>query len=214
MNAIIEFLARYGYYVLFAAVFARQLCIPVPSFLFVFAAGALAGAGRLSLAAAIVLAVAGCMLADLMWYEAGRRWGDAVLHFIHSYSRDPAAADRKSKEKFARHGPRVLLLTKFVTGLDAAAAPLAGLSGTGRLRFMLHDGGGAALWSCAYAGAGYFFSRDLNRAIAYAGRIGGLLEVFVVVGILSYATYRFTRWRRAARECRLAKIAPANNNKV
>lgn len=210
MNAIIESLISYGYYVLFAAVFARQLCVPIPSFLFVLAAGALAGTGRLSLAATVVLAVAGCMSADLLWYEAGKRWGDSILHFIHSYARDPEAADRNSKEKFARHGPRVLVLTKFVTGLDAAAAPLAGMSGTGRLRFMLHDGFGAILWSCAYAGLGYFFSRDLSRAIAYADRIGRVFAVLVIAGILSYATYRVARRHRASRAFRTARISPAN----
>jgi membrane protein DedA with SNARE-associated domain len=210
MNAIIEFLAKYGYYVLFAAVFARQLCVPVPSFLFLVAAGALAAAGRLSLGAAIVLAVAGCMLADLVWYEAGRRWGDTVLHVIHSRRRAPNAADQKSKERFARYGPRVLVLTKFLMGLDAAAAPLAGMSNTSRFRFMLYDGVGATLWSCAYAGLGYLFSHDLNRAIAYADRVGGSFVVAAIVGVLVYAAYKLARWRRAVRDLRLARIAPAN----
>jgi len=52
MNSIVQFLVQHGYSVLFAAVFANQVGLPVPSVLFLLAAGALAGSGRLSLTAA------------------------------------------------------------------------------------------------------------------------------------------------------------------
>jgi membrane protein DedA with SNARE-associated domain len=37
---------KHGYSVLFASVLASQMCFPVPAMLFLFAAGALAGSGR------------------------------------------------------------------------------------------------------------------------------------------------------------------------
>jgi hypothetical protein len=43
MNSIVQLLVKHGYSVLFASVFARQLCLPVPAILFLIAAGALAG---------------------------------------------------------------------------------------------------------------------------------------------------------------------------
>jgi len=46
MNAILQYLVKHGYSVLFASVFASQMCLPVPAMLFLFAAGALAGSGR------------------------------------------------------------------------------------------------------------------------------------------------------------------------
>ena len=82
MNAIVQLLVKHGYSVLFASVFARQMCLPVPAILFLIAAGALAGAGRMTLAMALGLAIIACLLADMVWYEAGRRWGDQILHFI------------------------------------------------------------------------------------------------------------------------------------
>src|SRR5271157_6267735 len=41
MNEILRHLARHGYSVLFASVFARQICLPVPAILFLLAGGAL-----------------------------------------------------------------------------------------------------------------------------------------------------------------------------
>ena len=65
-----------------------------------------------------------------MWYEAGRRWGDQILHFIYGLALDPDAAVRRSKKTFDRYWAQSLMVAKFVVGLDAAAPPLAGLSGS------------------------------------------------------------------------------------
>ena len=107
--------------------------LPVPAILFLMAAGVLAGSGQLSSGVALGLAVIACLLADLLWYEAGRRWGDQILHFIYGLAADPHAAVRRAKWNFHRHGSRTIVLAKFVVGLDAAAPPLAGLSGHGQI---------------------------------------------------------------------------------
>ena len=97
MNAIVQLLVKHGYSVLFVSVFARQMWLPVPAILFLIAAGALADSGRMTLAAALGLAIVACLLADMVWYEAGRRWGDQILHFIYGSRSTPTPplADRK-----------------------------------------------------------------------------------------------------------------------
>jgi membrane protein DedA with SNARE-associated domain/rhodanese-related sulfurtransferase len=208
MNAIVELLVKHGYSVLFASVFARQMWLPFPAALVLIAAGALAASGGMTLAVALGLAILACLLADIVWYEAGRRWGDHILHFIYGLAIDPDAAARRSKEAFIRHGPRTLMLAKFVVGVDAATPPLAGLSGISRLRFIAFDAVGAALWSGAYAGLGFVFSKDLDHAAAYAARLGTL---WVVVGFVSLAMFigrKLIRWHRFAGERRMARITP------
>jgi membrane protein DedA with SNARE-associated domain/rhodanese-related sulfurtransferase len=213
MNAIVELLVKHGYSVLFASVFARQMWLPIPSALVLIAAGALAASGRMTLAAALGLAILACLLADVVWYEAGRRWGDRILHFIYGLALDPDAAARRSKETFVRHGPRTLMLAKFVLGLDAATPSLAGLSGISRLRFVVFDAVGAALWSGAYAGLGYAFGNDLDRAAAYATRLGTLWMVIVFALLVMYVGRKLIRWHRFVRECRIARITPEELNK-
>jgi len=208
MNSIVQFLVQHGYCVLFVAVFANQLGLPVPAILFLMAAGALAGSGTLSLIPALGLALSASVLADLPWYEAGRRWGGKILHFIYALATDPDAAERRSKRNFARYGAQVLLAAKFVPGLDAAAPPLAGLSGTSRLRFLLFDAVGSGLWSGVYVGLGYAFSRDLDRVAAYAARTGQLFALAVLAGLCIYLGRKLGRWHRFMREFRLARITP------
>ena len=148
MNAIVQFVLKHGYSVLFAALFAHQIGFPVPGPLFLLAAGALASEREIGLRAGALLAVLACVLADWVWYEAGRRRGDKVLHFIHRLAaRDPDAHDRRAKEIFARYGLSASCFAKFVPGLDAVAPPMAGTSRTSRLRFLAFDAVGAGLYS-------------------------------------------------------------------
>lgn len=202
MNAILQFVMSHGYSILFTAVFARQIGLPVPANLFVLAAGALAATGKLGIAPIIVLAMIGCVLADWAWYEAGRQRGEKVLHFIHRLAPDPRTADRKAKESFARFGPSIVLVSKFVPGLDLVAPPMAGISRTSRLCFLAFETAGAGLWSAANAGLGYIFSHDLNRAAAYVGRAGTMLGGLTVVFLSMYVLRKLVSEKRPQRSIR------------
>jgi membrane protein DedA with SNARE-associated domain/rhodanese-related sulfurtransferase len=208
MHAIFQFVVDHGYSVLFASVFANQVGLPVPSILFLIASGALAKTGRLNLGVAVGLAILASVLADILWYEAGRRWGEQILHFIYGLASNPDAAARRSKKNFARYEARTLVVAKFVMGLDAAAPPLAGLSGTSRLRFLGFDALGAALWSGAYVGLGYAFSEDLERAVAYASGMSRFLAVIMLAVLSVYVGRKLFRWSRFVREFRMARITP------
>jgi len=208
MKEIVQYLARHGYPVVFATVFARQLCLPVPAILFLLAAGALAGNGRLNLALVIGLGVAGCVLADLVWFEAGRRRGDDVVHFIHRFSSVSDSNAARTKRLFARYGTKALVVAKFVIGLDAIAPPLAGMSGTSLRRFVSFDGAGATLWAGCYAGLGYVFYQQLDKAVGYARRMGTFLTAIVLLLVLVFIGRRVVYSYRLIQELRVARITP------
>ena len=202
MNAIFQFVLEHGYAVLFAAMFVHQLGLPLPGPLFLLAAGAVAAGGRLNFGGVLCLAVVAIVLADWPWYEAGRKWGSKVLHFIHSFSKDPAYHDRRAKEAFARYGPSILLISKFVPGLDAVAPPLAGTSRTSRSKFVTFDATGATLYAVTYVGLGFVFSDNLERAVAYVSRMGTFFVVLAVAALFIFSApkllrqFRFLRARR------------------
>ncbi len=206
MNTIVQFVTRHGYFILFAAMFAHQIGLPIPGPLFLLAAGALAAAGKLGLFLTLGLSVIACVLADWVWYEAGRRRGIKVVHFIHRLSRDPDYHDRKAQETFARYGCQLLLVAKFGPGLDAVAPPLAGISRTSRLRFLAFDAFGAGLYAFVYAGLGHVFSHDLDRAAAYVARAGTLLAGLVFAGLSIYALRKLVFRYRFIRECRFMRM--------
>jgi hypothetical protein len=73
-----------------------------------------------------------------------------------------------------------ILIAKFIPGLNAVAAPLAGNSRTPFGRFLLYDAAGAALWSGFYIALGFLFSTQLEMLLDYASSMGSGLLLLVV----------------------------------
>jgi membrane protein DedA with SNARE-associated domain/rhodanese-related sulfurtransferase len=157
------YLTHITYPILFVAVLARQLCLPVPALLFLLSSGALAGTGNLNFVGVLLVAVLGCVLADLAWFEAGRLRGKRVLRLLCALTADPSYCIRRGRDVFAKKGLRLLLIAKFVPGLDGICPPLAGMLGASRAAFLVHDAGGASLWAGAYIGCGFLFARQLDK---------------------------------------------------
>lgn len=209
MTAILQFVLKHGYSFLFMALFAHQIGIPMPGPMFLLAGGALSANGKLSFFAVVGLTIVACVSADWVWFEAGRRGGDKVLHFMHRFTRDPDFHDRRAKRVFARYGLPLLLVSKFVPGLDAVSPPLAGTSCTSRVRFLVLDATGSGIYACVYGGLGYAFSHDLDRAAAYVSRAGTLLLCLAFVAIsVGYIIPKLVRRHRADGESQFLRITP------
>ncbi len=208
MNDILQYLARHESWLLIGAVLGRQACLPIPANLVLIAAGALAHSGHLSLPRIFFLSVMTFLLADLAWYDAGRRFGERMLHFVCGHSGNPESCAGRATAAFAKRGVRTLLISKFVLGLDALAAPLAGRYGVSVLTFMAFDGLGAALWTITYAALGYIFNTQLDRVATHLARLGALMTFVVLAGIGFVLVRRFVRWYRLVRQFNLARITP------
>ena len=208
MSELVRFLAQHGYWMLAGAVLGRQACLPIPANLFLVAAGALAHSGKLSLTGSVCLSVVTFLMADLAWYEAGRRFGDRSLHFLCGLSRDPEACVHKATSAFAKRGVKSLLFSKFVVGLDAVAAPLAGAGGITTVQFLFFDALGAVFWSTTYAGLGYVFSDQLESVAAHVARMGALIALAAAAALGFYIAHRIARWLRFVRQFKLARITP------
>jgi membrane protein DedA with SNARE-associated domain/rhodanese-related sulfurtransferase len=208
MKQMVEFLAQHGYWVLFVSLLCRQACLPVPANLLLLAAGALAGLGRLNLAGIILFAVAAFLLADTAWYGAGRTWGRKTLLFVCGAAVDPCACVGTITDKFSRHGARLLVVSKFIIGVDAVAAPMAGISRTGLPRFLVFDAMGAIVWSSVYTTLGYIFSDQLDHVAGYAAAMGKLVLLAGVAWLGVLIILKPIRWYRFLRNFRLARITP------
>ena len=64
---------------LFLAVLAQQVGLPIPSVVFLMAAGALSARGAMSPAIIVLLGVLGCLAGDGIWYWIGRKWGSKAM---------------------------------------------------------------------------------------------------------------------------------------
>lgn len=205
---ITAFIERHGYALLFFWVLAEQGAIPLPSIPLLVTAGALVRLGRLQPLAAIACCVAAALIADTVWFQLGKRRGQRVLHFLCRVSLEPDSCVRRTENAFLKYGLRSLLLSKFVPGLNAVAAPLAGSSGAPYWRFVAYDSAGAMIWSAAYLTLGYIFSEQLESAVAYASRMGSSLLILVVGLFAFWICWKFIQRRRFLRQLNVARITP------
>ena len=206
MNAPLEFLIRHGAAVLFAALFIEQIGVPLPSVFWLFAAGALVGAGKMHWYVALGASTLGSLLADFIWFYLGRHYGQRVLALLCRISLEPDTCVRRTQDMFARYGMPGVVAAKFVPGLGTLAPPLAGSSGFSAARFLLLDGAGAVLYAGSFMMVGVLFGRQLEQVIAALASLGvGALGVFAGLAA-GYVGYKYFQRHRLLRELRMARI--------
>jgi len=205
---ILGFVERHGYVLLFVWVLAEQSAIPVPSAPLLLAAGALIHTGGLAILPALLSCLAAALAADTIWFELGRRRGRQVLRLVCRLSLEPDSCVRQTENAFHKYGMRSLLVSKFIPGLNAVAAPLAGNSRGSYLRFAVYDIAGASIWAGAYLAVGYLFSGQLEKAVAYASQMGANLLAVVLSLFALWILWKFLQRRRFLRQLEIARIAP------
>lgn len=208
MHEPFSILLTHGYLVVFVWVLADQGGLPLPSLPVLLAAGALARGGGLNLLAVMFLAALAAFLSDAIWFEIGRRRGGSVLKFLCRTSLEPDSCVRRTQDMFSRWGSRTLLMSKFVPGLNVVAAPLAGMSGLSRPRFLMLNAGGAIMFAILFVAPGYIFSRQVNQAVALASASGNWLLIALAVAFGAYLALKYVRRARFIRLLRVARISP------
>ena len=208
MSDTLAFLLQYGYVILYACVLAEQVGLPVPAVPVLLGMGALAGAGEMSLPLALGVVLAASLPPDLVWYELGRRRGPRVLARICAISLEPDWCVRRTESMFIRFGRKLLLVAKFLPGLSAVAAPLAGSAGVARWQFVLLDVTGALLWAGTWMGIGYAFSEALDVVAGWVARLGGYALLLAGAALAAYVVLKYAKRQRIFRELRMARITP------
>jgi membrane protein DedA with SNARE-associated domain/rhodanese-related sulfurtransferase len=206
MNKFVEFLVHHGAAVLFAAVFVEQLGIPLPAAPWLFAAGALIGAGKMNGLLALGPAVVGSLLADMIWFYLGRHYGHRVLGLLCRISLEPDTCVRRTQNVFTRYGVQGVVVAKFIPGLSTLAPPLAGNSGVSLSRFLFFDGIGSLLYVGGFILVGVLFSRQLEAIISALASLGTGALVVVTGVVVLYIGYKYFQRYRLVRELRMARI--------
>jgi membrane protein DedA with SNARE-associated domain/rhodanese-related sulfurtransferase len=191
------------------AVFAQQLCLPIPSVVFLMTAGALSAQGGMQTSVVVMVGVIACLAADGLWFCFGRRWGSQVTRRLCRFSGDPRRCSKNAQEKFRRYGLPVLCVAKFLPGLDIVMPPLVGAEGASAAGFLTFDAVGAFLWSGFYVAVGYVFSNQVDVAIRWAKHLGTALGIAIGVPIVLYAGWRALALLQMMRRLRLRRVSPA-----
>ena len=195
------------YPTLLIAVFANQLCLPIPAILFLITAGALVQSGSLHLGGVILTGVVGCLLADFAWFLAGRRWGYRIIRGLCAFSMNGQRCAVRGRRLFARWGLPGLMFAKFIPGLDGLMPPMAGMLEAESVPFLVYDGAGALFWTAGYCFVGYLFADRVDLVATSLSRMSRFLTA-VLTAVLCYLMWRAWELLRTMRQLRLRTISP------
>jgi membrane protein DedA with SNARE-associated domain/rhodanese-related sulfurtransferase len=190
---------------LFLAALLERIGLPLLVTPIVVAAGAVAGLGDMSLAAIVAITVVASELGDWLWYELGRSRGTSVLRILCKISLEPDSCVRKAEDAFGRHTLGALVSSKFVFGVGRLAAPVAGLSGMSRRRFLVLNAIGSFLWAACFALVGYIPARKLPIDILLEEVLGWLL-LAVVGAVVIHVIWKYVQRERFIRSLRVSRI--------
>ncbi|HEY6248508.1 MAG TPA: VTT domain-containing protein [Candidatus Angelobacter sp.] len=204
-----EFLTQFGYVVLGVWILAESIGLPLPAMPMLLAAGALAAKGPFQLWLALTVSVCSCLVSDLFWFGIGRRGNQKVLKFICRISLEPDSCVRRTTKLIEKYGAKSLLVSKFVPGLNAVAAPLAGSTGVPLRRFFVFDLMGSVIWCGTFLGAGYLFREKVTILADRLAQFKWQLAVTLLVIIpAAYIAFKFWQRRKFIREIWMERITP------
>ena len=124
--------------------------------------------------------LAGC-LSDNLAYFAGRGFCEGVREF-----RFYRAAQPRLQTLTNKFGPLSIFLSKYIYGLRWASCVFYGVGRMPYLRFVLLSFASCFMWVFILSGAGYFFSGAVMGLIGDFQRLGKVLLVIVLLGIVAF----------------------------
>src|SRR5450432_3209898 len=162
MESWLSGFAQHGYAILFAVVFLEAVGLPVPAALALLIAGGAAANGSLQVSYALFGAIAAMLAGDTLMFLVGRYTGWWLLGILCRISLNPESCILRSADSFYRRGRKLLLIAKFIPGINTMAPPLAGSMNMRFLQFIRLDLVGATLYIVAYFSVGFVFSGALE----------------------------------------------------
>ena len=196
---------KYGtwiYLLLFAVIFCETGLVVTP-FLpgdsLLFAAGTLAGAGRLSYPLLVLLIFGAAVLGDQVNYTIGRFLGHKV------FERDYKLLKRKHLQAaqafYEKHGGKAIILCRFVPIIRTFAPFVAGVAEMHRARFIFFNFTGAAIWVLSLVSVGYF----LGNLPIVQKNFSVVIYCIILISIMPMVIEILRGWLRSRKEKRAAE---------
>jgi len=173
LNSIYTLLLHYGYFIFFPIMVLEGPIVTV-------IAGFLASLGYFNLFVLYLLAVAGDLVGDILYYLLGRYGGTRFINKWGKYLSIDLKNIEKLEDLYRHHGGKTLLLGKLTQVAGAAVLVAAGVARMRLRRFMLFNTIITVPKSLLFVLIGYYFGRS------YAG-INNFLNLLAFLTLISLA---------------------------
>ena len=165
----------------FANVLLQQLGLPVPAVpTLMLNASRAPNLG--TLLTLLLAAVSASLIADLIWFQAGKLFGYKVLTLLCKLSINPGSCVNQTEARFIRWGMWSLVFGKFIPGFSTVAPPVAGALGMSRSKFLIASAIGAGLWAGLALLLGYALQAQIALALLLLAEHG--IQIAAIFGTL------------------------------
>jgi membrane protein DedA with SNARE-associated domain/rhodanese-related sulfurtransferase len=202
-------LAQHGVLMLSLGVFLQALGLPVPAAVGLVLAAGESARGHLSPFGVFGGSLAAMVGGDGLMYLLGRKTGWWLLGTLCRISLNPESCVVTSADTFHRRGRSLLVVAKFLPGINTMASPLAGSMHMRWRSFLWLDTAGSLLYIGAYFTVGFLCSDAVAGVIRFYERFGHLTTAVVLILLTAYALWLLWSSWQARGLVRLVPHAPA-----
>jgi membrane-associated protein len=156
-----------------------------------FAAGALAGAGSLSLGLLILILFAAAFAGDNTNYFIGNFIGHKIINGKRKLIKKEYL-DR-THSFYEKHGGKTVIIARFMPIIRTFAPFVAGLGSMTYRRFLLFCIAGNLLWIISFTTVGYLFGNIPVVKENFTLVVFGIIILSLLPMIIAYLRHRFTK---------------------
>jgi len=180
----LDALIRWGGYVLLVAIVFTETGLLVGFFLpgdsLLITAGLVAAAGGLNIWWLNVLLAVAAIVGDNVGYAIGARLGPRLFTRPKSLLFNPEHV-RRTREFYARHGAKTIVIARFVPIIRTFAPVVAGVGSMAYRRFVIYNIAGGVGWVASMTWAGYLLGHAIPNI---ADHIHIVVIVVVILSVI------------------------------
>jgi membrane-associated protein len=195
IEELFDSLSPYGEVVLWLIIFAETgllIGFFLPGDSLLFTAGILAGQGKLDIVLVAVGSFIAAVVGDQVGYTIGQRYGPRLFRKEDSRIFKQEYIDR-TREFFEKHGPKTIVIARFVPIVRTFAPTLAGVGEMPRSTFLKYNVVGAFIWAIGLTMLGFALGDAIGDSIDTY-----LLPLIALIILISLIP-PFLEWRKAKR---------------
>ncbi len=155
----------------------------------IVSAAAFARTGHGSLAVVLLASIPGLMKFDLIYWWAGRLWGERVIHLFAGRRERQRRRGLKFVERVNRWGPRftwpAIIITPFLPIPNAIVYAVAGWTGMSWVTFLILDAIGSLAWAGMLSGLGYALGQHAVSVAQTVSRYGLWISIGIVILVVA-----------------------------
>jgi membrane protein DedA with SNARE-associated domain len=167
-------------YLLPAIIGLESMGVPSPGETALVLAAVLASQGKLHIWLVIPIGIASAIVGDNLGYFLGRRLGREVLEAAGPFRQRRVRLIALGDRFFDKHGPKAVLIGRWIALIRFATAWLAGINEMRFLTFFAWNALGAVTWGLTYGLLGYFGGSAFTNVLEKVG-IGAAIGLGLLV---------------------------------